>query len=600
MGGVVSVLKDEGLIYTNENCIGCNKCVGVCLAMGACISQVYKGKTHIGVDPLRCTACGACFSVCAHGARSYIDDTEQFFRALADGEQISVLISPTVFAQYPDIYGNILGTLRQMGVRHILPVAFGVDICTWAQLKYLRRHRRTGMISSRCPVIVSYIEHFHPELIPSLMPIQSPMMCMAVYARKHLQIEDKFAYIGPCIGKSFEKWRNQERKCVTYNITIRSLMKYLRARGLSEQTAEEELSYGLGLYYPAPDGLAANLNWFLGDEELVRSVSGKRTAYEWLERNAEKIAAGGMPFTLIDVLNCRDGCLEGTAREEGCNRHDEAYYTLMRRRRGCEYLHHEGPWSRKLLPWERRELFEARHAGLELSDYLRTYQDRSAQCQDWEPSPEEADAIYESMHKYDEASRHIDCSSCGYSTCADMMRAIYNGFNDCHNCIHYEQAEADRLEKLSLSDALTGVCNHNAYLQETSYGAAALELGTVFVMADVNGLKRANDTLGHAAGDRLLRTAAQYLAALFGKEHVYRVGGDEFVVLVTDMAVSQVAARLRNIQQQLEEMDVSIAVGTAACDAAHRTYKELKAEADAAMYKDKMKCYARHGWEPRA
>ena len=52
-------MKDEGLIYTNENCIGCNKCVGVCLAMGACISQVYKGKTHIGVDPLRCTACGA-------------------------------------------------------------------------------------------------------------------------------------------------------------------------------------------------------------------------------------------------------------------------------------------------------------------------------------------------------------------------------------------------------------------------------------------------------------------------------------------------------------------------------------------------------------
>ncbi len=93
-------LKDEGLIYTNENCIGCNKCVGVCLAMGACISQVYKGQTHIGVDPLRCTACGACFTVCAHGARSYIDDTEQFFRALAGGEQISVLISPAAVSRH--------------------------------------------------------------------------------------------------------------------------------------------------------------------------------------------------------------------------------------------------------------------------------------------------------------------------------------------------------------------------------------------------------------------------------------------------------------------------------------------------------------------
>lgn len=596
---MTSLLKDEGLIYTNENCIGCNKCVGVCLAMGACISQVVDGKTHIAVDPLRCTACGACFSVCAHQARSYNDDTEQFFRDLGKGEKISVLISPVVYAHYPDLYGKILGTLQQMGVRHLLPVAFGADICTWAHLQYLKRHRRTGMISSRCPVIVSYIEHFHPELIPSLMPIQGPMMCTAIYARRHLHIKDKFAYIGPCIGKAMEKWRNQERKCVTYNITIRSLMKYLRARGLSECIAEEELSYGLGLYYPAPDGLAANLKWFLGDEELVRSVSGKRMAYEWLDRNAGVLAEGEMPFTLIDVLNCRDGCIEGTATEDACNRHDEAYYTLMRYRRGREYLHHEGPWSRKLTPWERRELFEERHKDLELSDYLRTYQDQSAQCQDWEPSKEEADAIYDSMHKYDAASRHIDCSSCGYETCADMMKAIYNGFNDSHNCIHYEQAEAERLEKLSLTDGLTGVCNHNAYLQATAYGAGTPPEGTVFIMADVNGLKRANDQKGHAEGDRLLRMAAQYLAAHYGKEHVYRVGGDEFIILAPDMASSQAITRLREVQRQLEEMQVSIAVGAVTCDGEHQAYKELKDAADSAMYKDKMAYYARHGLAPR-
>ena len=64
------------------------------------------------------------------------------------------------------------------------------------------------------------------------------------------------------------------------------------------------------------------------------------------------------------------------------------------------------------------------------------------------------------------------------------------------------------------------------------------------------------------------------------------MGGDEFVVLVADMTASQAAARLRGVQQQLEELGVSIAVGVAACDAAHRTYQSLKAAADAAMYKD--------------
>ena len=86
-------MQAEGLIYTNENCIGCNKCVGVCSSMGACISQREGGRTQIAVDPLRCTACGACFTVCAHDARSYTDDTDRFFRDLADGVPISVLLS---------------------------------------------------------------------------------------------------------------------------------------------------------------------------------------------------------------------------------------------------------------------------------------------------------------------------------------------------------------------------------------------------------------------------------------------------------------------------------------------------------------------------
>ncbi len=92
-------MQEEGLVYTNENCIGCNKCVGVCSAMGACIAHVEGGKAQIAVDPLRCTACGACFGVCAHDARSYHDDTKRFFRDLGRGEPISLLISPALSAE---------------------------------------------------------------------------------------------------------------------------------------------------------------------------------------------------------------------------------------------------------------------------------------------------------------------------------------------------------------------------------------------------------------------------------------------------------------------------------------------------------------------
>ena len=353
-------MQEEGLVYTNENCIGCNKCVGVCSAMGACIAHVEGGKAQIAVDSLRCTACGACFGVCAHDARSYHDDTKRFFRDLGRGEPISLLISPALSAEYPELYGRILGTLRHLGAQRMLPVAFGADIYTWATLRYLDAHDRAGFISSRCPVIVSYIEHFHPELLSQMLPIQNPAMCMAIYARKRLRLKEKFAYIGPCIASSFDVQHKGADAYVSYNLTFQSLLKYLRAHGISEESCDEEIGYGLGLSYPAANGLASNLHWFLGDDIFVRVVSGKRKAYRWLDHNADAILGGRLLFSIIDIVNCSDGCLEGTAKESGQNEHDEAFSRLMQCIHAREQLDEEGPWSKRILPKERLALLNAR------------------------------------------------------------------------------------------------------------------------------------------------------------------------------------------------------------------------------------------------
>ena len=53
--------KKQSLVFTNENCIGCNKCTRVCSCEGACISKEVDGKVRVEVDPDRCVACGACF-----------------------------------------------------------------------------------------------------------------------------------------------------------------------------------------------------------------------------------------------------------------------------------------------------------------------------------------------------------------------------------------------------------------------------------------------------------------------------------------------------------------------------------------------------------
>ena len=190
------------LVYTNENCVGCNKCINVCSAMGACISTAAdtSGHSHINVDPARCVGCGACLDVCQHDAREYNDDTDAFLNDLAAGKEISLLIAPAFRANYPDEYERVLGGLKALGVKRIISVAFGADITTWGYIKYINEYGFTGGISQPCPAVVTYIEKYIPELLPKLFPVQSPLMCAAIYARKELGITDSFAFISPCIA----------------------------------------------------------------------------------------------------------------------------------------------------------------------------------------------------------------------------------------------------------------------------------------------------------------------------------------------------------------------------------------------------------------
>ncbi len=89
------------LIYTNDLCTGCNKCVRGCPVLTANIA-IQEG--YVTVDPDKCIACGECFDVCPHEARDYYDDTDRFFEDLASGKKISVILAPAFLANYPKDY----------------------------------------------------------------------------------------------------------------------------------------------------------------------------------------------------------------------------------------------------------------------------------------------------------------------------------------------------------------------------------------------------------------------------------------------------------------------------------------------------------------
>lgn len=452
------------LVYTNDNCIGCNKCISACSCVGACIAvEDENGKNRIEVSGDKCVACGGCFDVCEHDARAFRDDTEQFFADLAKGEKISVLLAPAFKANYPNEYEAVLGGLKKLGVNRFISISFGADITTWGYLNYIKKNNFLGGISQPCPAVVGYIERYVPELIPKLFPVQSPLMCGAIYCRKELGIQDKLAFISPCIAKKLEMEEPENQGLVQYNVTFDHLMKYVREHNVSGPFCTDEIEYGLGSIYPMPGGLKENVYWFLGEDVFIRQVEGEKHLYHYLEREKERIAKGKTPYVFIDALNCGDGCLCGTATEAELSNSDAALEALLKIKEESKNNKLRHPWSRRMTPAQRLAQLNRQFRNLKLEDYLRKYTDLSKGIAFKTPTENELQAVYQDMRKHSREEQHINCSCCGYETCREMATAIFNGFNIKQNCIYYikKEVEQERENAMALAEE-----NERARLRE--------------------------------------------------------------------------------------------------------------------------------------
>lgn len=446
--------NQKGLVFTNDKCIGCNKCIAVCPVIT--VNRAVKledGSQRIEVDGEKCVACGACFDACEHHAREFIDDTEEFFSALARGEKISVLWAPAFAANYPNEYKQILGGLKKLGVNRIISVSFGADITTWGYIKYISEHNFKGGISQPCPAIVNYIEHFIPELIPKLVPIQSPLMCAAIYAKKYLNITDKLAFISPCIAKKDEINDPKNKGYVSYNVTFNHLAKYVKEHNIKAEPAANEIEYGLGSIYPMPGGLKENVYWFCGEEVFIRQIEGEKHAYHFLEEYKERVLGGKrLPF-MVDALNCSQGCIYGTGIEEEKTKGDEILYELQEIKEASKTRRKSSAWARNASPQQRLKNLNRQFSHLNINDFIREYTDKSKGNEIQIPNAAELNDIFSDMKKNDRVQQHIDCSACGYSTCTNMATAIYNGCNNKDSCVHYMknivQEENERIEEIS-------------------------------------------------------------------------------------------------------------------------------------------------------
>ncbi|MDO4306615.1 MAG: EAL domain-containing protein [Eubacteriales bacterium] len=149
-----------------------------------------------------------------------------------------------------------------------------------------------------------------------------------------------------------------------------------------------------------------------------------------------------------------------------------------------------------------------------------------------------------------------------------------------------------RLEYISYHDQLTGALNRTAYKEKEKSFRVFDSAGVVY--GDITGLKRVNDQFGHLAGDNLICRCYGMFCQVFGEELIYRTGGDEFLVLCTDISKEEFFNKCRKLREIIDKADCNMAIGFAWGRFGETNLQTMINQAEEQMYEEKKNFYA--GW----
>lgn len=153
---------------------------------------------------------------------------------------------------------------------------------------------------------------------------------------------------------------------------------------------------------------------------------------------------------------------------------------------------------------------------------------------------------------------------------------------------------AKNMKEIYRQDSLTGLLNRNAYDSDVEQLRSADIGAVVCVYADMIGLHEVNNHLGHKQGNRMLCEFADAARAFFGDDRLYRIGGDEFVIISSAYTEAQTRKQLNYMRERLHTQGCEISVGVASSESTSDLPKIIE-QAENEMRREKKEYYVRGG-----
>jgi iron only hydrogenase large subunit-like protein len=394
----------------DTKCKNSYSCVRVCPVNAI---EVRPQKDHPFIIPSRCIGCGLCYISCTPGAIEFRDSKEEVKELLKSKRKKAALIEPSIASEFDDItdYRKFVAMIRALGFDYVHEVSFGVDLIAANYVELFSKAKGKYYISANCPAIVKLIEKFHPELVPNLAPIVSPMIATAMIVKELYGEEVATVQIGPCIDAKDEAlmYRNGElvNSVLTF-IELRQLFDEFRIQERLVKMSEFDPPYGhWGALYPVPAGIiqAGGMKRDMVSSRVI-TASGKEDVLEAIHDFDKSIDTILHHFNLFFC----HGCLLGPAME----RHNEKF---KRRSLVSRYTEKrigaldKALWQKNMDKW------------LKL-DFSRSFTPDDQRIP--EPPEETINEVLKIIGKQNPEDE-LNCSACGYKSCRDFASIVAKG-----------------------------------------------------------------------------------------------------------------------------------------------------------------------------
>lgn len=414
---------NEPVIMTNPaQCRDCYRCVRNCDV------KAIRVKDHQAqVVPELCIICGTCVRICPQKAKSIKSARQDVMNAQKKGRMIIASIAPSAPAFFDmHSFADLEKALKSLGFHAVEETAVGARIVALAHREYMEGSKAVWpVIASACPVVVNLIEQHHPDLIPHLAPIVSPMIAHGRLLAQKYGSEAYIVFIGPCIAKKLEIHDQSVACSVHAAMTFRGLQEWLTENGIGCSPVSESIGEPTeekARLFPIEGGLVGTARMdtdILGSRMIV--ASGLEACHEILG----DIRSGKLNSGMVELLACQGGCINGPAMA------DVAGGIYLARQKIIEFHAHHQP-----------DLHTPKEAWPPLE---RTYRNRKENVPEF--SEEQIQEVLHRVNKYTKDDE-LNCGACGYSSCREKAVATLRGMAEVTMCIPYMRSRSESLRQV--------------------------------------------------------------------------------------------------------------------------------------------------------